>query len=194
MGENRTRRTSTSSGGSSSASETCYTPLAPRVGAKKYDKSRKLLVDSSAASPIRGLVEVVSMRDPLSTTSSSTSTTTTHNNTIVASEATTQAEEKVRTAVGLRTGPEVYLGIDIPCASIHLHSDPEDNVEPALALSLSASRLKKLKKKAHSNVAAEGEGEGGSAGHARASSVGQGLQKGQFAKGSSRWWSHILHG
>lgn len=207
------RRTSTSSDGSS-ASETCYTPLAPRVGAKRFDKTRLLHLDptpSAAGSPVMRSVDLVRpMRDPLATkisinttpaTSAADTAATPHS-----SVAETQTARPSTTTSLLRTGPEVYIGLDIPCASIHLHSDPEDNVEPALALTLSASKLRKLKKSKSAAAATEVDG-GQSVGHLRSASAashstataagggGQRLQQqGGYAKGSSRWWSHILHG
>ncbi|CBQ70134.1 conserved hypothetical protein [Sporisorium reilianum SRZ2] len=192
----RRRRISTSS--DSSASEGCYTPLAPRVGAKKFDRTRMLHL-ADAGSATKPSVELLPMRDPVSLTTTTTTTTTAAAADIVTLAAVVPTQVAPRTGTHLRTGPEVYLGIDIPCASIHLHSDPEDNVEPALALSMSASKLRKLKKA--QSASADDDDAAGPAGHLRraASSVSHSSavqrQPGQgqgYAKGSSRWWSHIL--
>lgn len=136
------------------------------------------------------------MRDPITgITDPPTSTT-------VAQTTSTAVSAPKRSNAGLGTGPSVYLGIDIPCASIHLHSDPEDNIEPALALTLTNRELRrKLKKKSSTsaNTGEEAKGrssimlsrvetDGGASGGVGA------REAGAFAKGSSRWWSSILHG
>ncbi|TKY87999.1 hypothetical protein EX895_003095 [Sporisorium graminicola] len=170
---NTKRRVSTSSDGSS-ASETCYTPLAPRVGAKRFDKTRMLhLVDPTAPSPVLSRSDTVPMREPVQLP-------------------TATATMRGSTSGGLRTGAEVYLGIDIPCASIHLHSDPEDNVEPALALSLSARELRRLKKKPLSLSTPHAPTDSAEAAERGRPSVAASATA-AHVKGSSKWWSHILH-
>nr|CDI56157.1 hypothetical protein BN887_01886 [Melanopsichium pennsylvanicum 4] len=154
----RARKMSGSSG-DSCASEACWTPLAPRTGAKKFDRTRMQHLNSlshpSPTSTISSLphVEKVSpMRDPFATINSARPciqhiTAGSSKDETVKGSAKQPKSIKMRMGTGLRTGPEVYQGVDIPCASIHLHSDPEDNFEPALALTMSSSKLKKFKKK-----------------------------------------------
>lgn len=237
----RTRKTSNSSDGSS-ASETFFTPLAPRTGAKKFDRTRLQQIQSlpsnadaagsdpaaaatsclSPASTIAPLPSQIEMRDPIgigiATTAARPSLQLALTNESVVTESK-KAEPKLAKVApsssisinnnnGLRTGPEVYQGIEIPCASIYLYSDPEDNFEPAIALSMSASKLKKLKKKsASTGASSSGNGTGGArgesaTGHARCASTSsagavhntpQQQPQQQHAKGSSRWWSQILH-
>ena len=172
--QQRRRKLSSSSDGSS-ASETCYTPLAPRLGAKKYDKTRRQLLYDLPTVPPTNAVASTPTSHPMATAPSTPA----------------NADE---TRAGLRTGPEVYMGIDIPCASIHLHSDPEDNVEPALALSLSARELRRRKKK--ESAAAGGVELDGQVRRSFAVSRTEALAAAgkEYAKGSSRWWNHILHG
>ncbi|SPO29872.1 uncharacterized protein UTRI_06144_B [Ustilago trichophora] len=198
----RTRKISNSSEGSSASD--CFTPLAPRTGAKKFDRTRIQHLQSlppatstSPASTIATLPPLENprpMRDPVVVTAPPPQPSV-H---LPPSEHVAECvKPKVLIAGGLRTGPEVYEGVDIPCASIYLYSDPEDNFEPALALSMSASKLKKLKKKSNStNVSSNTLEAATTAGHARsasASSTTVGMDVQQHAKGSSRWWSHILH-
>ena len=91
------------------------------------------------------------MRDPITgITDPPTSTT-------VAQTTSTAVSAPKRSNAGLGTGPSVYLGIDIPCASIHLHSDPEGNIEPALALTLTNRELRRKLKKKYSTVVTTGE-------------------------------------
>ncbi|KAJ9476051.1 hypothetical protein PHBOTO_006125 [Pseudozyma hubeiensis] len=194
----RTRKTSHSSDGSSSASDGVFTSLVPRRGAKKLEKKRQatmLLVDAET-SPTSTVRILTSMRDPITgITDPPTSTT-------VAQTTSPAVSAPKRFNAGLGTGPSVYLGIDIPCASIHLHSDPEDNIEPALALTLSNRELRrKLKKKSSTSANAGEEGKGrGSIMLSRVETDGGasggvgGREADAFAKGSSRWWSSILHG
>lgn len=197
----RRRKMSNSSEGSSNSSscEPCFTPLAPRTGAKKFDRTRQHHLDLLSVAglpsptPSANTISLPPMRDPLSSLSNATSAVPPQ----VPAKTVVEAQEikepkstkKVLATGGLRTGPEVYYGVDIPCASIHLHSDPEDNLEPALALSLSKGTIKKLKKKAHTSNAAGG----GDEGHARCGSVSSSnAASGEHAKGSSRWWNNIL--
>lgn len=172
----RVMKMSHSSEGSSCGSDTtpCWTPLAPRTGAKKFDRTRfqhlNSLPDTSSPSstPSAASIQLPPMKDP-----------------ITPPEVQKNKASRVRVGVGLRTGPEVYDGIDIPCASIHLHSDPEDNLEPAVAIGMSARELKKKKKTAatqhHARCAS-------SAASVASSTDTQGQA---HAKGSSRWWNHI---
>lgn len=206
----RTRKISCGSSDDSSCGDSsvpCWTSLAPRTGAKKFDRTRMQHLNAlpqanpslSPASTISGLPPVdlaPPMRDPVSLNR-------------IATPKVAEQEPKVaketpkftqgRRGTGLGTGPHVYDGMDIPCASIHLYSDPEDNIEPALALTMSASKLKKIKKKSHStNTHASDFGAAIGASHARCASSSTSLQAAdgvaQHAKGSSRWWSNILHG
>ncbi|GAC75365.1 hypothetical protein PANT_15c00035 [Moesziomyces antarcticus T-34] len=135
----------------------CFTPLAPRTGAKKFDPTRHMILSSlehlsDATSSVAEAPRIESEAQPA----------------------------KAKVGTGLRTGAHVYDGVDIPCASIHLHSDPEDNFAPAIALSLSAHKLRKLRKK-HSTPPPD------SPTHSRSASLAS------HPKGSSRWWNHILH-
>lgn len=197
-----------SSDGSSCGASTgpCWTSLAPRTGAKKFDRTRLQHLNGlpqataalSPASTICSLPPVdlaPPMRDPVTLASSAAPK--------VPEKEQKEAANKPKTkhvdgGAGLGTGPHVYDGMEIPCASIHLYSDPEDNLEPALALTMSASKLKKLKKKSHSsNTHGSDGGASTSGGHTRCASTSTSSQAGdggaQHAKGSSRWWSNILH-
>ena len=206
----RGRKVSNSSEGSS-ASEACFTPLAPRTGAKKFDRTRVLHLNSlpsACASPSSSPASTISrlppvdhvapMRDPIIAHQPRRSL---HLAVDAHQHTASRTSPKMGSNSGLRTGPEVYDGVDIPCASIYLYSDPEDNVEPALALTLSASKLKKLKKKSHSTSGANASSSAAHAEapahHARCASASSASIAGVagdagHAKGSSRWWSHIL--
>ncbi|KAJ1026286.1 hypothetical protein NDA16_002373 [Ustilago loliicola] len=204
MGRSRKISCASSDGSSCGGSSgPCWTSLAPRTGAKKFDRTRLQHLNSlaqnnpslSPASTISSLPPVdlaPAMRDPLSLATSATpkSPSLEQKNTV------DKPKFKQGGGAGLGTGPHVYDGMEIPCASIHLYSDPEDNLEPALALTMSASKLKKLKKKSHSTNTHGSDF--GAATHARCASSSTSSQAGDgvahHAKGSSRWWSNILHG
>lgn len=156
------RRRETSSASESSGSEGCFTSLAPRTGAKKYDRTRTLHLNIPSPPPATEVpalvdvaVEAVPMRDALSTLSTLST-----------------VPRAATRGTGLRTGPHVYQDIDIPCASIHLHSDPEDNLDPGLT---SGERKKQLKKR-----------------HGRRGSTVGSLDTGRG--GRRGWWGHILNG
>lgn len=167
-------------GGCSELDAVWTTPLAPRTGAKKFDRTRMQLLTTTS----------------LASASPATSSRSLPDTVTVAAEAT----NPIRMGVGLRTGPEVYHGIDIPCAAIHLHSDPEDNVEPALAQSMSASKLKKLRKKTHTPTHTPLAPGGNTRvcevpNHARCTSIASSSAGGVAGQSKTglRWWSHILH-
>lgn len=188
----RVRKISTSSNGSSCGSSDlnpCFTPLAPRTGAKKFDRTRlqhlnSLPSTSPSSTPSAVNISLPPMKDPIAPTTTQ--------------QAQPQSPPKAKAAMGtgLRTGPEVYDGVDIPCASIHLHSDPEDNFEPAVALNLTAKELKKMKKSKFGCIGGSAGGQGLARCETVTSSSAASVagDAAQHAKGSSRWWSHILHG
>ncbi|EST07173.1 hypothetical protein PSEUBRA_003336 [Kalmanozyma brasiliensis GHG001] len=165
--QDRRRKGSSESDGSGAE---CFTALAPRLGAKRFDPTRFLDLDLTP-SVASVSVDVGPMRDPLSLLSRSTPLVNTReplSNLSILSDPSVSPEasqneqpKKALRGTGLRTGAHVYDGIDIPCASIHLHSDPEDNLDPATVASLSSGQIRKLKKKAATNA---GEG---ATGHVR---------------------------
>lgn len=216
-------RTWSSSSESSSASDGCvFTSLVPRRGAKKFDKTRHqqcIRANQGQTSPAMTVRSISStaLRDPFACPPAPASLAAPQS--VVGtptSKVDDQDEKHVRdqpfhntashfrhsTRRPLRTGPQVYSGLDIPCASIHLHSDPEDNFEPAVALNLTSSQLKKLRKESHAAAARSGgvhtrSPSSSTTNRGRFSSeasVLEGQHRVQaYAKGSSRWWNNILH-